>query len=141
MKLKIFFWGLICFVFTSSFMMKPKNQLKITMVSFCGKTKLKSVAVTIVDTENRVKRFTTGKEAVLKLKLNYGEKYTLVFTKNGYESKSIKINAVPYGFYEEKTELSIDVSLARTKVRFPHPTEIGSIFFDEENNLIVKSLK
>lgn len=139
MKTKIFLWGFMYIIIASSFVLKPKDCLRVTLVSLSGKSKLKSVFVSVVDNENQVKRYNTGKESQLEIKLPIGKQYTLVFTKSGYESKLIKINAMPTGVYDVRTVVSIDINLMRTKVLFPRPKDMGAIFFDDENNLIVKN--
>ncbi|MFO0355823.1 MAG: hypothetical protein ACK50A_02635 [Sphingobacteriaceae bacterium] len=141
MKANFFFWGLIYLIVGSSFVIKPKDCLRVTLVSLSGKGKLNSVFVTVVDNENQVKRYNTGKESNVTIKLPLGKQYTLVFTKGGYESKLISINAVPAGLYKERTEIAIDINLARTKLKYPPPKDMGAIFFDEENNLIVKNIE
>lgn len=125
---------------TSSFVIKPKDCLRVTLVSWSGKSKLKSVFVSVVDNENQVKRYNTGNESQLDIKLPIGKQYTLVFTKSGYESKLIRINAMTTGVCDDRTLISIDINLTRTKVIFPRPKDMGAIFFDDENNLIVNNI-
>jgi hypothetical protein len=44
------------------------------------------------------------------------------------------------GVCDDRTLISIDINLTRTKVIFPRPKDMGAIFFDDENNLIVNNI-
>lgn len=138
MKAKFYLWGLLYFITTTSFVLKPKECLRVSIASFNGKNKLKSVFISVVDDANSVEHYNTGKEANVKLKLPLGRQYKLVFTKSGHESKLVTINAIPAGLYKVQTEILIEINLTRTKQIFPKPINMGEIFFDDENDLIVK---
>ena len=67
-----------------------------------------------------------------------GKSYTFVFTKQGYESKLVHVNTVTAGGYNFKTEITLDINLRKSNVHYPHPKDMGIVYFDNQNNLAVQ---
>ena len=120
---------LLLIVIGSAFKNYSNPQLIMAGESLSNGKKLPYVNITVVYENKHITRYRTNKdgECVFALKLN--KEYKVIYSKPGYESKLINVNANVKKDFDKEAEFFYSIDLKKTSEAYPEPKLVATLLF------------
>jgi len=121
---------LIAVVISSAFKNYQNTQLVMVGESLSNGKVLPFVNITVIYENKHISRFRTNNEGECVFKLKLNQQYQVVYSKPGYESKLIKVDATVNKDFDKEAEFFYSIDLKKCKEAFPEPKLVATLLFN-----------